>query len=68
MHSVPFQLSEHFAYPTTPRSQGVRISEGPLYVTDNRTLTERIMLTMSKFGHIQLTGVKSSVKTTIAVC
>ena len=31
MHSVPFQLSERFAYPTTPRSQGIRISEGPLY-------------------------------------
>ena len=31
MHSLPFQLSEHFTYPTFPRSQGVRISEGPLY-------------------------------------
>ena len=31
MYSIQFQLSERFAYPTTPWSQGVRISEGPLY-------------------------------------
>ena len=38
MHSVPFQLSERFAYLTTPRSQGVRISEGPLYIVFNLSI------------------------------
>ena len=32
MHSLSFQFSERFAYPTAPQTQSVQISEGPLHL------------------------------------